>query len=99
MADIKDLLATAKEQTFDRFTQKLNSLIREDYNFSNLDESNRKIVLDIIKKHLNEIHNGLGISSVTLRDEEYRLYQNRIKLKLTEADLEDIKKILELFKK
>ncbi|MBI2459008.1 MAG: hypothetical protein HYV53_00455 [Parcubacteria group bacterium] len=53
----------------------------------------------IIKKHLSEIHNGLGISSATLRNEEYRLYQNRLKLKLTQADLADIKQILELFKK
>ncbi|MFH0955717.1 MAG: hypothetical protein V1801_00670 [Candidatus Falkowbacteria bacterium] len=97
--DIQDLLASAKTQTFDRFAQKLNSLVRENYNFSNLDESNRKIVLDVIKKHIGEIHNDLGISSVTLRNEEYKLYQNRIKLKLTEHDLDDIKKILELFKK
>ncbi len=96
--DIKELLASAKTQTFDRFAQKLNSLVRENYHFSNLDEANRKIVLDIIKKHLGEIHNGLGISSVTLRNEEYKLYENRIKLKLTESDLADIKKILELFK-
>lgn len=97
--DIKELLASAKTQTFDKFAQKLNVLIRENCRFSNLDEANRKIVLDIIKKHLSEIHNGLGISSVTLRNEEYRLYQNRLKLKLTEADLADIKQILELFKK
>ena len=90
---------TAKTQTFDRFEQKLNSLIRENYRFSNLNESNRKIVLDIIKKHLSEIHNGLGISSTVLRRETYKLYQKRIKLNLTESDLSDIKEILELFKK
>ena len=97
--DIKELLASAKTQTFDRFEQKLNTLIRENYRFSNLDEANRKIVLEIIKKHLGDIHRGQGISSVVLRDEEYKLYQNRLKLKLTEADLADIKQILELFKK
>ncbi|MDP2736398.1 MAG: hypothetical protein Q8O59_01280 [bacterium] len=97
--DIQDLLASAKTQTFDRFAQKLNSLVRENYNFSNLDESNRKIVLDIIKKRIGEIHNGEGISSTVLQRETYKLYQNRIKLKLTEHDLEDIKKILGLFKK
>ena len=97
--DIKELLASAKTQTFDRFTQKLNSLVRENYNFSNLNESNRKIVLDIIKKHINEIHNGLGIFSVVLERETYNLYEHREKLKLTEADLADIKQILELFKK
>jgi len=97
--DIKDLLASAKTQTFDKFAQKLNSLVRENYKFSNLDEANRKIVLDIIKKHLSEIHGGQGISSVVLDRESYNLYQHREKLKLTEADLADIKQILELFKK
>jgi len=97
--DIRELLASAKTQTFDYFEQKLNSLVRENYKFSNLDEANREIILDIIKKHLYEIHNGLGISSTTLRNEEYHLYENRIKLKLTESDLDDIKEILSLFKK
>jgi len=97
--DIQELLATAKEQTFDRFAQKLNSLIRENYKFSNLDEDNRKIILDIIKKHLGDIHNGQGISSTVLERERYGLYQHREKLKLTEADLADIKEILNLFKK
>jgi len=97
--DIQELLATAKEQTFGRFAQKLNSLIRENYKFSNLDEDNRKIILDIIKKHLGDIHNGQGISSTVLERERYDLYQHREKLKLTEADLADIKEILNLFKK
>ncbi len=97
--DIKELLASAKTQTFDRFTQKINSLIRENYRFSNLDEANRKIVLDIIKKHLSEIHCGNGISSTVLQRETYKLYQDRLKLNLTEADLKDIKEILNLFKK
>ena len=97
--DIRELLMTAKTQTFDKFSQKLNSLVRENYRFSNLDEANRKIVLDIIKYLLSEIHNGLGISSVVLERETYNLYEHREKLKLTEADLADIKQILELFKK
>ncbi|MFA5359922.1 MAG: hypothetical protein WC349_03115 [Patescibacteria group bacterium] len=97
--DIQELLVSAKTQDFDRFEQKLNSLVRENYNFRNLDGGNRKIILDIIKKHIGEIHRGMGISSVTLQNEAYRLYQNRIKLKLSEEDLADIKKILGLFKK
>lgn len=97
--EIEELLASAKTQTFDRFAQKLNTLIRENYRFRNLDEANRKIVLDIIKKHLPDIHNGIGISSTVAERERYRLYENRIKLKLTEEDLADIKEILGLFKK
>lgn len=97
--DVKELLASAKTQDFDRFAQKLNSLVRENYRFSNLDEANRKIVLDLIKKHLYEIHSGQGISSTVLERESYNLYQHREKLKLTEEDLKDIKEILNLFKK
>ncbi|MFA6307028.1 MAG: hypothetical protein WCV70_03825 [Patescibacteria group bacterium] len=97
--DIQELLASAKTQTFDRFAQKLNTLVRENYRYSNLDESNRKIVLAIIKKHLSNIHNGYGISSTVAEREIYKLHQDRIKLNLTEEDLADIKEILGLFKK
>ncbi|KKR91838.1 MAG: hypothetical protein UU95_C0036G0004 [Parcubacteria group bacterium GW2011_GWC2_42_12] len=97
--DIQELLASAKTQTFDLFERKLNTLIRENYHFSNLDEHNRKVVLEIVKKHLANIRNGYGISSTVMQRETYKLYQNRIKLKLTEQDLADIKEILGLFKK
>lgn len=97
--DIQDLLTTAKEQTFDRFAVKLNALVREHSQFRNLDEANRKVLLDIIKKHLQSIHHGVGLSALTIREEMYHLYEKRIKLNLVESDLKDIKEILELFKK
>lgn len=97
--DIQELLVSAKTQTFDRFAQKLNTLVRENYNFSNLDESNRKMILSIIKKHLSNIHSGYGISSAAAEREIYKLHQDRLKLNLTEEDLADIKEILRLFKK
>ncbi|MDD4900650.1 MAG: hypothetical protein PHS62_00855 [Patescibacteria group bacterium] len=97
--DIQELLASAKTQTFDRFERKLNELVRLNYRFSNLDEANRKLVLSIIKKHLSDIHNGIGISSYVAERETYHLYENRIKLHLTEEDIRDIKEILALFKR
>lgn len=97
--DIQELLASAKTQTFDRFSRKLNSLIRENYRYSNLDEPNREIVLEIIRKHLPDIHNGIGISSLVAQREMYKLHQDRVKLNLTEEDLDDIREILGLFKK
>lgn len=97
--DIQELLAAAKEQPFELFERKLNSLVRENYKFANLDEANRKIVLNIIKKHLDDIHDGRGVSSTVLERESYKLYQDRLKHKLTEEDLKDIKEILNLFKK
>jgi len=97
--DIKDLLATAKTQTADKLALKLNAIVREDYHYRNLDESNRKIVLDLIKKFLPKIRQGLGVSAINIRDEMHRLYDQRLKLNLTEEDLKDIREILELFKK
>ena len=92
-------MASAKEQTFDKFSQKLNSLVRTNYRYSNLDEGNKKVALGIIKKHLSEIHRGIGISSLVARQEMYRLHQNRVKMNLTEEDLKDIRELLELFEK
>ena len=92
-------MASAKEQTFDKFTQKLNSLVRQNYRYSNLSEANKKVVLDIIKKHLSDIHRGIGVSALVARQEMYHLYEHRIALGLTEEDLKDIKEILGLFQK
>ena len=97
--DIEDLLAAAKNLPFEKLVEKLNIIVRQDYHYKNLDQGNKKIVLDLIKKHLPKIRSGVGISAMTAREEMYRLYQNRIKLNLTEEDIKDIREILELFKK
>lgn len=97
--DIKELMAVAKTLPFDRFEQKLESLVREDYHFRNLNETNRKTILNIIKSHLDNIRNGIGISSTVIERENYKFYENRIKLGLTEYDLKSIKEVLNLFKK
>ena len=97
--DLQDLLVTAKTRSFDKLAPKLNIFIREHSNFQNLDEGNRKLVLDLIKKYLPRIHNGVGISAMNMREEMHHLYENRIKLNLKESDLEDIKEIMALFTK
>lgn len=97
--DIKELLANAKNLTSEELLRKINSLARDDYRYGNLDEKNKKIILDLIKKHIGNIRDGLGISSTVLENEFCRLYQNRIKLGLSEEDLKDIKEILKIFKK
>ena len=97
--DIKELLATAKNFSSYELKQKLNNLVRSNYKYSNLNEKNRQLILDLIAKHLDQIRDGQGISSTIIQAESYRLYENRIKLGLTEEDLKDIKEILNLFKK
>ncbi len=81
--------------TLDRdIKQRLNKLVRDNYRYQNWDESNKKVVLDLVKKFKPYLRKGIKISERTIRDESYRLYQNRIKLGLTEEDLKDIKEFL-----
>ncbi len=97
--ELEELLAIAKNEPFERFEMRLNDFLRYKSEFKNLSEDNKKIVLNLIKKHLSDIRNGIGISDYVIRQETYKLYENRLKLDLTENDLADIKEILNLFKK
>ena len=96
--DVKDLVKNYKDLPSHRFKQKLNELVRENYRYANLNQKNRKVIIDLARKYSDRIRDGRGISSDTIRRETYRLYQKRLKLGLTEEDLKDIKEILGMFK-
>ena len=74
--------------------RRLNKLVRDNYRYQNWDESNKKVVLDLVKKFKPYLRKGIKISERTIRDESYRLWQNKLKLGLTEEDLKDIKEFL-----
>ena len=97
--DIEDLLEDVKNLTNYEFERKLNKLVRDNYQYRNLSSDNKKIIFDLVKKYKPYIKKGIGISSVTIRNDLYRLYRHRLKLNLTEEDLDDIKEILGMFKK
>lgn len=92
--DVKDLMGNVKNLTDYEFERKLNDLVRNNYRYRNLNSANKKIVLDLVKKYKSYLRKGIGISSTNLRNESYRLYENRLKLGLTQEDLDDIKEIL-----
>jgi|GEM_PF-1131287 len=97
--DIQELFDIAKEQTSERFKIKFSEFIREHPQYSNLSQENRKIVFDLIYKHIEAIREGRGISGYVIQQEMHKLFDNRLKLKLTENDLKDIREMIELFKK
>ena len=74
--------------------RRLNKLVRDNYRYQNWDESNKKVVLGLVKKFKPYLRKGIKISERTIRDESYRLWKNRLKLGLTEEDLKDIKEFL-----
>lgn len=89
----------AKTQPSERFKIKFSEFIREHPQYSNLSQENRKIIFDLIHKHMEGIREGRGISEYTIKEECHRLYEKRLALKLTEKDLEDIREMIELFRK
>ena len=97
--DTKDLADDYKNLPSYRFKEKLNSLVRKNHKFANLDKNNRKVIVDLVGKYSDRIRDGRGISYDALRRESYNLYQKRGKLGLTRNDLDDIKDILGIFKK
>ena len=96
--DIKDLLEDAQNLTNYEFEQKLNKLVRDNYHYRNLSSDNKEIILDLIKKYKPYLRKGIGVSSLAMRNDLYRLYRNRLKLDLTQEDLDDIKEILGTFR-
>jgi len=95
---IEDLISNVKELTTDELKRKINSLVRENPSYKNLDQNNRKVILVIIKKIIERIKKGRKIDSRFIRDEMIKLKKNRIKLDLSEKDLDDIEDILKKFR-
>ena len=97
--DVDELTKKLKDEPLWKFERELNELIRKNSKYYNLNQKNKDVIMNLIKKHLDDIRQGQGISSYTLQQESLRLWQNRIKSGLTEEDLKDIKEILGMFKK
>ncbi len=97
--NIKDLLKDAVHLTDYEFERKLNKLVRDNYRFRNLGPKNRKLVMELFKKHKSKFRKGIGMSYTQRYNELNKLKKDRIKLGLTLDDISDIKKILEGFKK
>ncbi len=96
--DTNDLLDNAKDTPSYLIERKLNKLAHDNHNFRNLSSENKEILMDLIKKYIVRIKAGQTIQSETIRRDTHRLYKNRIKLKITEQDMEDFREVLELLK-
>ncbi len=94
---IQDLMKNIKSMTSEQIERRFNELVRENYHFKNLSSDNKETVMDLVLQYRDIIKQGREISSLRLRDDMHHLYEKRISLKLSEGDLEDIKKILESF--
>jgi hypothetical protein len=96
--DPKDLLDNADDTPTYLLERKLNKLVRDSHKFRNLSSENKEILMDLIKKYIARIRAGQTISSETIRRDTHQLYEDRIKLKITEEDLDDFREVLGLLK-
>jgi hypothetical protein len=97
--EIDELIQKCKDMPTYLWEREFNEFLRHHSRYSNLDEKNKKVILDLVKKFRPYLIKGIKVSEQTIQRESYNLYQNRIKLDLTENDLAEIKEILHLFKK
>jgi len=97
--DIKDLIKDAKNLSSRELERKLSELVRENYKYRNLNSDNKEVVMDLIKKYSSKVRRGVGVSSFVIRKDMYNLNRKRLKIDLTEEDLDDIRDILNEFRK
>ena len=97
--DLKTVTRNLQGETDYRIEQRFDELMRRNPRYKNLDRDNQKLILDLIKKYKNKILEHNYPSSLTIRDDMYHLYQDRNKLGLTHTDLNQIRDLLESFKK
>lgn len=96
--DIKDLMKNIKNMTSDEIENKLDHMVRTNSRFSNLDEKNKEIVLDLVEKYKKDVCNGITITSDKIQHDTHPIYEKRLSLGLTENDIEDIRDILRAFR-
>ena len=96
--DWQDVTKDMVNKTNYELTQRMEELMQTNPRYHNLSGANRDLILSLIKKYQAEIRQGLKPSSITVREDKYRLYENRIKLGLSPEDLEQINHLLDSFK-
>jgi len=94
---LQDITKDLSEQTDYRIEQRLQELLRTNPRYKNLDAANRDLILGLIKKYKEKKREGIKTSQLVVRRDMYNLYQNRLKLKLTYNDLDQIRDLLESF--
>ena len=96
---ITDITNNLTHETNERMGLKFDRLMATSPRFKNLDQANRQVVLDLVKKYKERVIRGIEPTRLMIKEDRLNLYQNRIKLGLSETDLKQIYSLLESFKK
>ncbi|MFA5023629.1 MAG: hypothetical protein WC523_01550 [Patescibacteria group bacterium] len=92
--DLKSIAKDLKDQTDYRLDQRFEELMRKNPRYQNLDAGNRELIFDLLRKYKEKLRHGIKPSRLTVKEDMYHLYQNRLKLNLTYNDLDQIRDLL-----
>lgn len=96
--DLTDVTKDLANQDNYRLTRRMAELMETNPRYRNLSAENRQVIFDLIKKYQELIREGIKPSLSIVREDKYRLYENRLKLGLSPEDLEQINGLLDSFK-
>lgn len=96
--DLKSITRNLKDQTDYRIDQRFDELMRKNPSYHNLDAENRELIMKLIGKYKEKLRKGIKPSRLTIKEDMYHLYQNRLKFGLTYNDLDQIRDLLAGFK-
>ena len=96
--DLKSITNNLKDTSDYHLEQRFEELMRKNPNLKNLDEKNKELIMDIVKKYKQKLRDHAYPTAYTIKEDMYHIYQNRIKLGLTYTDLDQIRDLLQSFK-
>lgn len=96
--NLQDLSNDLLKQTDERIERKLDILVSTNPRYKTLDDGDKKIILDLIDKYKERMHDGIEITDRMIREDRLKLYSSRLSMGLTEVDLDQIYDLLESFK-
>jgi len=83
-----------KDQTDYRLDQRLDVMFRVNPRYRHLDAGDREIIFGLLKKYKDKRRRGIKATRLSVKNDMYNLYRNRISLGLTYNDLDDIRDLL-----
>jgi len=95
--DLQDVTKDLGGQTNYRLEQRLEELMRTNPGYRNLSQGNQELIFKLIKKYQGEIRQGLQPGRLTVKEDKYYLFENRVKLGLSSSDLDQINRLLDSF--
>jgi len=96
--DIKDLVISLKTEDLYTFERRCKEFFYSNYEFSSIDQNNRDFIIDLLKKHRDDIVNFGGIPGYRLDNELYEIHGNLSSHGLSEMDYDNLKKVMQYFR-